>query len=678
MSADYPELFAPTEAPPAPPPRRSILDWLPVVLTVPFVLLFLMTVMPRLGVPFELEWNEGQSGEQAWRFEKGLPLYPSTDQNWVPYMYAPLYHIAWGTVMKVTGVHTLGLGRMISFLASIATGMGLFMIVWDRARRSIPALFAACLYYAYFKPSGYWYDMARVDALAFGLCAWGMYLTLKERVCAWQGVLGLLVLLLGSLTKQTVAAVGLYCALALLFKNPRGLLIGGFVCALAVVNFLFVFQREGNDAFIKYTYTNALKHSSSSNVYFPNGEYRDNFMADVPAPRGISQIAVTYFGKWKDPKSAPAVWRECGRHVWIFLLMILGWLVAGLFRRRAPNGWIHVPPALALAFGGLEGYAKYGGYMNNFMPLFMGVCILMGLALAELRTTVGARFPGIFGGAAGLLIFLQLFQPWGIARVSNDEANGMLVRGIHDQALRNGIIEYSYKLSAREKARGNPAAPSLEISEPPPFSLRFTYQALRFLAPGMAYFPSTQWPPDSSQRAYESLMGFLVRKREQKEPVLIVHHQWYGLTAGHPMAMNADMVRCAQWAGDPVPPEMAATASDHVYTWIITDTPDLQYDWIPLEFRNAIQQSYEPFGPTPFLDSLNEPGALQPLTGAEKWPMTILRRRGSQSSLLDGTVFEMDTAPGTRMLPNDQRAAMKNADGGSTATISNEKARATR
>ncbi|MEO8377501.1 MAG: hypothetical protein ABI579_07505, partial [Candidatus Sumerlaeota bacterium] len=567
MSADYPELFAPAEQAPPVPPRTSILDWLPVLIVVPFVLMFLMTTMPRLGVPFELEWNEGQSGEQAWRFEHGMPLYPKPDQNWVPYMYAPFYHMVWGTIMKVTQVHTLGMGRIISFLATIATGMAIFMIVWDRARRAIPPLFAAFLYFAYFKPSGYWYDLARVDSLAFGLCAWGMYLTLKERVGGWQGFLGLLLLMLGALTKQTVAPVGLYCAAVLIFKNPRALMFGGIMGALVFANFIFLFQRGGNDAFVKYVYTNALKHTSNPEVYFPGSQYPQAFMNTVAQPKGVRQIAAQYVRSWKT-LGPPETWKQCGRHIWIFMALIGAWILVVLFRRRLPNGLIYIPPALVLSIGGLEGFAKFGGYMNNFMPLFMSVCILIGLSLGELRATIGARTPGIFSLTFGVAALLQIFQPWAVPQVSNDASNYEILRRIHDPVLKNKLVEYARKESDKKQ---NIAQPGIEISEPTPFSTRFLYNAARFLSPGLAYNPTDQWPAESSQAAFESLMHFLVTKKRQNEPVWIVHHQWYGLVTGHPIAMNADMVRCAQWAGDPIPPQMAATASSRAYTWIIID-----------------------------------------------------------------------------------------------------------
>ncbi|MCC7391363.1 hypothetical protein IT571_03275 [Candidatus Sumerlaeota bacterium] len=643
MSADYPEFAIPDEdAPAPPPPRRSVMDWLPVLVTAPFLVLFLATVMPRLGVPFELEWNEGQAGEQAWRFAHGMALYPSPEQNWVPYMYAPLYHMVWGAVMKLTDVHTLGLGRMISFLASIATAMGVFMIVWDRARRAVPPLFAAFLYFAFFKPSGYWYDLARVDSLAFALCVWGMYLTLKERVAAWEGVLGLVVLLLGTLTKQTVAPVALYCGAAMIFKSPRALLFGGVLVALLSANFLIWFQRDGNDEFIKYAYTNALKHIARPAVYFPKAQHPTEFMAEVPEPKGTVQVVGHYLHNWRT-FGAPDVWRECGRHVWILLAIITLWVVAALCRRRLPNGWVYIPPSLALALGGMEGYAKFGGFMNNFLPLFVCVAMLAGLALAELRATLGASRPALFGGLFGAALLLQLLQPWGVPKVSNDASNYELLRRIYDQPRRQQVMDYARGLSDDEKARqaGAPTPPGLAISEGVPFATKLAYHLRRFLAPGLAFFPADQWPAESSQRAYESLMHFLVRKREQGEAVLIVHHQWYGIISGHPMALNADMVRCAQWAGDPVPPQMGAVASSGVYTWMIVNSPVLQYDWIPEELRRPLDENYEQFGPIPFLDTLMAEGALVPLTGAEQRPSVAYRLRGSDSQILDGKVFEM-------------------------------------
>src|SRR5690606_224762 len=49
----------------------------PALVLAPYALLFLITALARVGSPVELEWNEGQTAEQALRFARGEPLYPA-------------------------------------------------------------------------------------------------------------------------------------------------------------------------------------------------------------------------------------------------------------------------------------------------------------------------------------------------------------------------------------------------------------------------------------------------------------------------------------------------------------------------------------------------------------------------------------------------------------------------
>ncbi len=358
------------------------IDWALVAMVAPFYVLFLMTTIGRFTVPFELEWNEGHSAEQALRFAQGLPLYPAPETDcWVPYMYAPLYHWLFGGILAITGNLSLVWGRLISILATCATGVGIGWTVRNVTRHSAAAWFAGLLYFAFFAPTGFWFDIARNDALAFGLCVWGMGLTLGRGLRPWQIAAGFGCFILGALAKQTVGPVAIVCAGILLLRGDRTARWMTMLTILLGINLLIIYTRTGNEWFWKYVVTNAGNHLSDWNVLIPqNG-----------AP--------------------PKIWVEGLRFVAWLAVPILAWLVASLAKRRRLRGGLFLLPVGLLALGAVGGYAKFGGYINNFLPMFLGVSLITGLAYAGLARSLCGGWRFMLPFFMICLMILQIFQP---------------------------------------------------------------------------------------------------------------------------------------------------------------------------------------------------------------------------------------------------------------------------
>lgn len=611
-------------------PETRPWEFLPVYILLPFAFLFVVTVFPRLSVPFELEWNEGQSAEQAWRFAKGLPVYAGPEGGWVPYMYAPLYHMLHAALMKLTGIWSLSIARLISLLSTIATVMAILMIVHDRTRRLVPALTAALLYFAYFKPTGFWYDIARVDSLACALAAWGMFCTLRRDVSFSSAMAGLLLLLLGTFAKQTVAPIALFCALALIPRQPRAFLLGSAAICFITANFLFWFMRSGNDEFLHYTIRNAIRHNSSADVFFPSSMQPLQLLEKIPeAERALLSARITaYRHEWLNG-APPRIWTELGRHVWLLLPLAALWLLLPLTHRRAPAGWLYLIPALILAWGGIGGYMKNGGYMNNFMPLFLALCIITGFAMEETRSRLFPRRPALFTLAITALLLLQVVQPWNFPSITDGPSNWAVIKTF-PREQRDAM--WRYVNSLREPAQ------NIDTSDVTT-AMRYSFHAGRFCEAGLPWLPQAQWPAPESRRVFDTLIAWLQAKADAKEPVWLLHHQWYGILTGHPIALNPDMVRCAQYAGDPYPREQSQPLRLQQFKWLIIDSPSVINDWLPGEMKPEISERYEVFGPLTFLEEAGGSEALRPVTGAEKWPMTILRLRN-----FDGEVGTVPTA----------------------------------
>ncbi len=495
---------------------------LPALVVAPFLPLFLIVALARFHVPFQLEWNEGQAAEQALRFAEGKPLYPAPESGWVPYMYAPLYHMVLGAWYGLTGHLHLMWGRVLSFLATIATATGIWWTVRNQTRNGAAALMAALFYFAYFQPCGFWYDIARNDALAFAFCVWGVGLCLSRDPKNHKIIAGLSLLALGTLTKQTVGPVALWCALVLVFRRERVLLWLLPAIAAAVFVFLSLMHATNSEWFLHYTIGNALTHASDPSV-------------------------------WRNTDGVPPrAWREGLQHVLAPFLLLVCWMVFCFAKKKPARGLVFVVPILLLAWGAFGGFAKFGGYRNNFLSMFGGASLLCGLAFAGLlRCTRGGT-----------------------------------------RTLTIAVI-----------------------------SILMVFQTL-----GMYFHPGDQIPGSDSRTAHDRLVEWLDDRQRAGHSVLVLHHQWYGVLTGQPPAPSIDMVRCATWAGDPVPDPMFEAIAGGRYEYLIIDAPDLAYDWLAPGIEDMIRLHYRPAGVLPVFDGLAE-DALLPVTGAPVRPTTVLRRR---------------------------------------------------
>lgn len=535
---------------------RRFLPWLPAIAAAPFAAAFLFVAMSRWSVPFELEWNEGQSAEQALRFARGEALYPAPGGDWVPYMYAPLYHMVLGAVFKIADPHLMW-GRAISIASTIAAAAGIGWIVRDRSRDAAAAWFAALLFFAYFKPSGYWYDIARIDSFAFALTVWGMGLALSRAGRSWHVAAGLALLALATLAKQTAGPVAVFCGAVLLARRHPVLKWMVPVLALAALNFAILFARAGNDGFWHYVVRNALKHASDLSVLRSvNGE-------------------------------PPRIWAEGLCHVWLLGLVAVAWSTlqaAGALRtfprslRSSCREWSAPAHGLAMAicaallvWGAVGGFAKFGGFRNNFLPMFGGVCLLAGLALADAFRTIraetcGARLYAMHACILGMVL-VQLISP-------------------------------------------------IEWRDDAPLGIK---------SAGVFYDPRAQLPHPDSTVAHERLMKWLAVKHSDGEPVFVMHHQWYGVLAGHPHGPGVDMIRCATWAGDEVPQSMRDAIASGRWRWLVLDA-DPEWDWQAPGIKELIAQHYGPARPLPAIEGLHFL-AMAPMTGAPVRPAVVLERR---------------------------------------------------
>src|SRR5687767_7490299 len=176
---------------------------------------------------------EGGSLHQALRLQQGLPIYPAPSAEFVPFLYTPLYPAllaALGVVFPLGYV----LGRVVSVLAVVAVGLGLWRLVGHEGKPRAHQAAAVGLWCAGYVFSFRWYDVARADSLFLALLLWGLLLLRSARGRPRRAVLAGLLVALAFWTKQTAAVFVLASGLAALLVAPREL--PWYAGAIAVVD----------------------------------------------------------------------------------------------------------------------------------------------------------------------------------------------------------------------------------------------------------------------------------------------------------------------------------------------------------------------------------------------------------------------------------------------------------
>lgn len=659
-SVEEPPKIAPAPAAAPPLPRRrsrfALAEWLSVPVLLPFLLLFLFTTAQRIGVPFNLEWNEAHGAEMAMRFVEGKPFYPKDQNEWVPYMYSPMYHMVLGAVFELTGSYHLAWGRIISLLSSLMTMLAIAAIVRDRTGRMGPAVTAALVYAAYFEATGYWFDIARIDAMAFALCAWGMFFTLRRKPSAQHFVAGFLLFVLGTLTKQPVGAVAIACGAWAVLTNLRKARLAALLTVVVSVNFVVLYQKFGNERFFEYTITNALEHGSNWGVAMPKYAYPPAWAEAVPAPRTWTRLAAEYV---RQSRENPAeLWVKLGRNVWMLLAIIPVWLALSAFRRRMPRGWMYLIPFAVLLWGGIGGYAKMGGFDNNFIPIFVGLAVIAGFAMDGILRALPrwARVPGALALAA--LLFIQFYQPHRVPDVMNGGARWDTIRDDRNPDRRKALEAYFRYLDdkARYDAQQRTTTATLEPpKDPSTFGTRARFYIGRLAYAGLLWLPQSQIPHPNSRNAHAEFMDWLRGKHLAGESVWVMHQQFYSAMAGHEMGLNIDMARCAVWAGDRVPDRINRDISSGRWDWLVLDAHEIRYDWLPGGAREAIESNYEMVGLLPFFSGANNEACV-PVTGARARPTSVWKRRGLDAPLL-GSQPAADGEGTGQLTPAEERAA---------------------
>jgi 4-amino-4-deoxy-L-arabinose transferase-like glycosyltransferase len=327
---------------------RWSLRGLVVLIALAFIGLYLLTALPRIFYPYDLDFIEDSLLMQSLRVANGLPIFVPPSVDFVPHLYMPLYSWLGGLLIKIFGVGYAPL-RLLSFAATIASAVMIYLIVRRESGQRWIAFVCAGLFLGGYRISGFWYELVRVDslfvALSLGGCALGIYAGRSNR----RLMLAAIVLTLAFFTKQTSLLFGVALAFYLLITIGRRvwLFIGAY--AIFVFGSLVVINALTDGWFIYHTFAIAASDP-------------------IEGGRIINYLQFELFGV-------------------MALLSVMAIIVGGLSWHRLRlqalrnRPWLIVIGAAAIISG--VGRASAGGNVNNLMIVYAFLCLSPALLWRE-------------------------------------------------------------------------------------------------------------------------------------------------------------------------------------------------------------------------------------------------------------------------------------------------------
>ena len=345
-------------------PLSTVVGRLPSLVALLFVGAYLLTALPRIFYPYDLDFIEDSMLMESIRFANGQPVFVPLNADFMPHVYMPLYSWLGGLLFQLFGVGFAPL-RGLSFAATLATagiiyyvGAGLAPAQMgnrnsgDRKGRPYMGIICAGLFLGGYRLTGFWYELARVDslyvALALGGLAAGFHCRADRSLKTCQ-LLAAILLALAFFTKQTGLAFGIGMAVYLLIVIGRRAWV--FIVAFAAFTLipLFAFNALTDGWFAYHTFTIA------------GGD-------PVEFGRVARYVGLELFGVM------------AGLSLMALGAGVLGVQRAGL-RIVREQPWL-VGIALAAIISGV-GRASVGGNLNNLMPVYALLCLSPALLIRE-------------------------------------------------------------------------------------------------------------------------------------------------------------------------------------------------------------------------------------------------------------------------------------------------------
>lgn len=324
----------------------------PGLVAVLFLLLWAGLVSLRVAYPFELEWMEGGMLDHVDRVRSGKPLYTPPSLEFGSYPYTPLFPWVGAIFAEVLGPGFVS-ARLVSILSTVVVLVLLGRLARAQANGrdlGLAALLSAGLYAAGNDFTGGWFDLARIDAVAYA-CGLGAFAVARSAAPAPRAIAAAAALaVLGCLGKQSLLALGTSVAASFYLRSWRHAAAYLAVFGALLVGTVGALEVRTDHWFRFWTFdilTNAPTHEP---------------------------LVVGY-------------WIECALALGPAILVVGLAMVRGGW--RADLGmWC---AAAALFVAGWAGRSHEGGFENNLIPPLLAAALFFGPAAARVVARGGAR-----------------------------------------------------------------------------------------------------------------------------------------------------------------------------------------------------------------------------------------------------------------------------------------------
>ena len=336
------------------------------------VLRFVATALTRIGYPYDLEWCEGGTLAHIRVVLAGQHIYREPSLEFTPYLYPPLYYYVSALPSLILGAGHLA-PRLVSFISILGSFVLLGRWVRDETDDPVAGMAAVGLLAATYQITGYWYELARVDAFFLLLVLSGHTLA-RSAATTRRAVLVGVFMAAACFTKQLGIPLAVPVLVLLLLRSFRLAVIAGLVAGGLVLAFGLAFTISSHGWFLYYVLDLPSRH-------------------DVDWARFWSS-AQTFFLSNTFPMTLAGLSLMCG----------VG------FGRRSWKRWLFHATFVSLACTtSFLPFLKSGGYPNGLIPAYTAFALASGITIAALRRARASALGGVGPRLGACLILILQF-----------------------------------------------------------------------------------------------------------------------------------------------------------------------------------------------------------------------------------------------------------------------------
>jgi hypothetical protein len=333
---------------------------------------FIGVALQRLGYPFDLEWCEGGTLGHIRVVLEGHQPYRMPSLEFTPYIYPPLYYYVSALPSLVLGAGHLA-PRLVSFVSILGCFVLLGRWVRDETGDPVAGMAAIGLFSATYALTGYWFELARVDAF-FLLLIFASHITARTATTTRRAACVGVLIAASCFTKQLGIPLAVPALLLLTMRSVRLGIVAASVSGVLIVVTGIAFNVASKGWFLYYVLDLPSRHEIEWSRFWPSAQTFFLSSTFTMTLAGLAVLCGLGFGR--------AAWKR-----WLFYAFFVGLSCTTSF----------LP------------FLKSGGYPNGLIPAYASLSLAAGIELAALRRARLGSALGLLGPrlAACLVLVLQ-------------------------------------------------------------------------------------------------------------------------------------------------------------------------------------------------------------------------------------------------------------------------------